>query len=225
MTKPNSFRTAIYSIAVATAMLAASDNLYAQMIGNMRVGTRPGGQNQFPGTTVTPGANAQGAMPPAPGGIIQNNARFLRGNRTRNDFVGSNRTEMSGFVGSGQALGVGRVPTAAETFRLETRASMRGNKALPLQPATGMYYPRLDIGEGLDESNEVDENAEFELPAEIEQRLRKVAGDNIRASIVGRTAIVRGQVESERAAELAISLLNFEPGIDRVRSELRIVAK
>jgi hypothetical protein len=49
-----------------------------------QLGTAPGGQNV--------GGNQEAV------GILSGNERFLRGNRSRNDFVGSNRANQSGFA-------------------------------------------------------------------------------------------------------------------------------
>lgn len=56
---------------------------------------------------------------------------------------------------------------------------------------------------------------------EIAQRVKKIAGENVQVFMAGSTAIVKGTVASRRGfAELAISILSFEPGIDRVDNQL-----
>ena len=152
--------------------------------------------------------------------------RFVRGSRLRNDFVGSNRTDQQGFVGATQAIGVGRVQSAVDTLRIPKDRT--GNRPVPLQPASGMYYPRLEFDEGfsLNSPEQVEANSGQELPMQaIQNRITRLAGTDIGLEMVGRLAIVRGQVDSQRQADLLVSLLRFEPGVDEIRNELTIVNK
>ncbi len=152
--------------------------------------------------------------------------RFVRGSRARNDFVGSNRTDQQGFVGATQAIGVGRVQSAVDTLRIPKDRT--GNRPVPLQPASGMYYPRLEFDEGfsVNSPEQVEANSGQELPLQaIQNRITRLAGTNIGLEMVGRLAIVRGQVDSQRQADLLVSLLRFEPGVDEIRNELTIVNK
>jgi hypothetical protein len=59
----------------------------------------------------------------------------------------------------------------------------------------------------------------------IQNRITRLAGTDIGLEMVGRLAIVRGQVDSQRQADLLVSLLRFEPGVDEIRNELTIVNK
>ena len=146
------------SLLIAAVNVAVQHEIAsAQLIGNRAVGAplSSPSQQRAPGV---PSAPTQGAVQTNAGGIGQasnaigslgnrmqiDNTRFVRGNRSRQDFVGSNRTDLSGFVGAGQALGVGRVTSATESLRIET-SKAKINQPLPPQPAKGMYYPRLEI--------------------------------------------------------------------------------
>ena len=111
------------ALVAAVIVLVQHDIASAQLIGNRAVGAPLSSlsQQRVPGV---PTAASQGAGQANAAGIGQasnaigslgnrmqiDNTRFVRGNRSRQDFVGSNRTDLSGFVGAGQALGVGRVP-------------------------------------------------------------------------------------------------------------------
>ncbi len=226
-------RLFVYSFVFAF-LLIQYEACYAQLIGNRTVGApigtpsarqQPGvGVSNIGGGSAVPGAQGGGiALSPAV------NGRFVRGNRSRNDFVGSNRTDQQGFVGATQAIGVGRVQSAAETLRIARDRT--GNRPVPLQPASGMYYPRLEFDENFfNDTFSVDtaertKDDESEPPLQtIQNRMTRIAGNEISLEMVGRLAIVRGQVDSKRQADLLVSLLRFEPGIDEVRSEV-IVAK
>lgn len=203
----------------------------AQLIGNRSVGAplSSPSQQRVSGVATAP---IQGAGQTNAGGIGQasnaigslgnrlqiDNTRFVRGNRTRQDFVGSNRTDLSGFVGAGQALGVGRVPSATENLRIET-SKAKINRPLPPQPPKGMYYPRLKID--FEKSSSQEESLR-EGPAskEASERVDQFSAGNAKVTMWGSTAILRGTVNSMRESELLAQLLSFEPGIDRVKNEL-----
>ncbi|MCY2984756.1 MAG: hypothetical protein NTY15_14125 [Planctomycetota bacterium] len=214
-----SFRkTLIMILFVAAAYAIILPVASAQMIGNRTLGAPALSlQQQRAGTAPTtnaPGGTTIGAA----SGLQGANARYLRGNRSRQDFVGSNRTDLSGFVGSGQAIGVGRVPTAAETLKLETTKADRINRPLPPQPAKGMYYPRLSLDSDSETSNELPSIGPAS-PAATE-RIVEFSKGRANVSMAGTTAVLRGTVSSSREAELLAQLLSFEPGIDRVKNEL-----
>ncbi len=214
-----------FSAMILTTILTFADRVEAQLIGNRTVGSSIAAPQQRPGVTAGQATSSLPSM--GLGTSIQSaNSRFIRGNRAKQDFVGSNRSNLTGFVGSEQALGVGRVPTAAETFRLESTRSAKGNRPLPPQPAKGMYYPRLEVDFEFPDavSDVADSKIAQEVPvnSDIQARISSVAGPNARVTRSGNTAILRGTVSSRRSAELAQQLLSFEPGIDRVKSELTV---
>ena len=146
------------------------------------------------------------------------NTRFVRGKRSRQDVVGTNRTDLNGFVGAGQALGVGRVPSSVENFRIETTKT-KINRPLPPQPAKGMYYPRLEI-DFETTASKVELLQEGPASIDTSERVAQVSAGNANVTMSGTTAILRGTVSSVRTAELLVQLLIFEPGIDRVMNEL-----
>ena len=154
-------------------------------------------------------------------GTLTGNERFIRGNRSRRDFVGSDRGEQSGFVGIGQAIGVGRVRAATEGLRIEVTDTTRFNRPIPAQPTKGIYYPRLEIGFDIQQSTAISP-AELAVDERLLARVVHVTGDTAQLTLVGRTAILRGTVQSAHDAELAEQLLSFEPGIDHVLNELSI---
>lgn len=125
-----------------------------QMFGQRSMGqpmsrqSRPGsGQLPSLGQGMMPGMG--GAMPGqvggAPQGIVQGQERFLRGNRNPSAFVGSDRRDQQGFVGSEQSIGTGRVATATEGLRVES--SRTRNRPLSAKSTRGMYPPRLVLDE------------------------------------------------------------------------------
>ncbi len=180
-------------------------------------------------------------------GILRGNERFLRSNRTRRSFVGSDRTEQKSFVGSQQAIATGQVRPATEGLRIETTDTRRINRPMAPQPARGMYYPRLELD--LDVPAYVDRdkkdqylNQEPILPCDacgnqasqidvgntakrIQERVRRVAGPNVHISVIDATAVVNGSVDSDRTLDLLTAMLEFEPGIDQIRNEVRVAGQ
>jgi hypothetical protein len=221
---PHIFNTTGLFIALAVAPCVAQ----AQLFGNRNTGTAPGAQMRSPfgnggqlglGTGPTLGSAADELV--APGGVLDGNERFIRGNRSRQDFVGNARSNLSGFVGAGQAIGVGRVPAATDSFRLQTLNSARINQPLPSQPARGMYYPKLELDLGPNTSAATP-RSDASSSLEIQRRVQNVGGENVLVLVAGDTAILKGRVESQRMAELIINVLSFEPGIDRVDNQLTV---
>ena len=211
------------SFLFGASMLSQPELASGQLIGNQTLGApalsltqqRSAGSSTSPNIGPGLASNAIGSL----GNRMQvSGTRFLRGNRSRQDFVGSNRADLTGFVGSGQALGVGRVPSAVENLRIETTKT-KANRPRPLQPSTGMYYPRLEIDF---DSTSTHANFLHEGLAnqELRERITQFSSGNATVTMSGNTAILRGTVNSTRASELLEQILSFEPGIDRVKNEL-----
>lgn len=239
-------RILIVGSAIFAAGLYPSAEAKGQLIGNRKVGSAPGGiQQSTPGGRLgsspssfrTPtgggtgfpqpnpgqsgaGANNSGAN--NPGGLARQDSRFVRGNRQRDDFVGSNRTELKGFVGATQAIGVGTAPIAANNVRIET-GNLRSNRPLPPLGKSGMYYPKLDLNSIVVEDAEVITNPrQFER---FKERVRERTDSEIEITMESGVAVIRGEVGSKRDSELLEAMIGFEPGVDRVRNELTVRGK
>ena len=212
-----------------TALLVQHELASGQLIGNRTLGAPATSLSQQRGTSAITSATSSpsvGIGLASAGGIGQaanaigslgnrlqvDSTRFVRGNRSRQDFVGSNRSDLTGFVGSGQAIGIGRVPSAVENLRIETTTT-KINRPLPPQPTKGMYYPRLELDF---------ETMPRQVSPDVSDRVAQFSGGNARVTMTGSTAILRGQVDTIRTSELLVQLLSFEPGIDRVKNELLV---
>lgn len=193
---------------------------HAQLFGPARPTGRPLQMRQRPGP-VAPDAVEDA-------GTLQGNERFLRENRSRSDFVGGSRQETSGFVGSTQALGVGRVPAATETLTQSVDRSAVINRSLPPLPRNAMYRPRLVVAFP---TAELDTQARTQ---DLNERLHRWVSPNatneiivpseptVSVSLEDRRAILRGTVESEELSRKLETLLSFEPGIDEIENQLQI---
>jgi hypothetical protein len=196
------------------SVLGVQSEVMGQLIGNRTIGAAIGSSQP----------RAQAGNPNAGNSLSPSiNGRFIRGNRSRNDFVGSNRTDQQGFIGSTQAIGVGRVQSSVDGLRVPNQRSV--NRPLPAQPATGLYYPKLDLDFGIAEetSDGLGETTRAETVfTEAQERISKIAGAKINVVRVGGLAIVRGTVQSKKTEDLIVMLLGFEPGIDQIKNELHI---
>jgi hypothetical protein len=230
---------AIFISAVSMLLLGQQSEVQAQLFGNQTIGSSAaqlrspfGNANASQNARRTPTLGAATGQLGQPGqqgqaggvgaGLLDGNERFVRGNRSRQDFVGTGRNDLTGFVGAGQALGVGRVPAASDSFRLEAIAAAKVNKPLPKQPAKGMYYPRLVLD--LD-SESVEANARTGVVAaspDVQRRVKSAGGKDVQVFVDGSTAILKGTVNSRRAAELIVNVLSFEPGIESVDNQITI---
>lgn len=211
-----SIQTFIFSTLLPLVYLCGigfQNEVMGQLIGNRTIGAAIGSSQ--PRTQAGNPNSGNGLSPSL-------NGRFIRGNRSRNDFVGSNRTDQQGFVGSTQAIGVGRVQSSVDGLRVPNQRSI--NRPLPAQPSTGLYYPKLDLDfdTAEDSSKGADEITRAETVfLEAQERVSKIVGAKINVVRVGSLAIVRGTVQNKKMEDLVMMLLGFEPGVDQVKNELR----
>lgn len=208
-------------LAIATAVLGLA---VAEPVAAQRPPQRGLGQplQVQPGPSQSSGGNATlGA------------ARFVRGNRSRRDFVGTSRSDLAGFVGSQQSLGVGRVAPSVSgggTATADAAVGARGtasnaragarNPRIPPLAKNAMYYPRLEL------DAEVVSQVAVELEAtaarQLSERLSELAGSEVIARVEGRTAILTGSVSSKSEADRLAVIAGFQPGVDQVRTELTV---
>ncbi|MBC8350537.1 MAG: BON domain-containing protein [Planctomycetes bacterium] len=153
-------------------------------------------------------------------GQLQGGERFLRGNRGRAEFVGSDQREQQGFVGSEQARTTGAVGSSVAGLRQRTDRSSQINRPLALSKANEMYPPQLQLGFSLPE-RELTELGTH-LAEELQGSSRFSAQCRFEVSVAGRTAILRGEVTSVRERDLAELVARIEPGISSVRNELLV---
>lgn len=203
------------------------------------------GQRSFGGTLRPQPKPGQAAAAAAAGatGEIQGSERFLRDNRSRRDFVGSDRREQAGFVGSQQALGTGRVVAATESLQAEADPTARVNPPLPALPAKAMYYPRLRLdsnsfaspGSAIRQSRLQSVNSNIDAmegvialpPADkyritLEQRVDAFSNGSVQLRRSGETAILSGTLASTEEAERLMILLSFEPGIYKIENQTTV---
>jgi len=150
--------------------------------------------------------------------LLRGNERFLRGNRRPGEFVGSEKKDRREFVGSQQAGTTPQVGPVVPRVPVDRNPNVNTTPASSVNRKSGAYEPRLVVG--------------FDVPAlaagrvneELSRRLRLTPGleptNRIEVSVEGRTAMLRGEVASERDRSLVERLILFEPGISAVRNDL-----
>lgn len=155
----------------------------------------------------------QGAMQ---AGALQGNERFLRGQRRASDFVGTDRSEARAFVGVQQAGQPQTVPTAVEGLRERRSAGSVNPPRPPVAP--NQMYERLAVDFNV--TPRADSVTATDLSRRLTRSMVRGDGTTIEVSVVGRKAILRGEVASERLRDLARLVTLFEPGISEVQNDL-----
>jgi hypothetical protein len=205
-----------YKIAllIAAGWLALGSETSAQLFGSRPLGT-PVSRRDPPSAAPLTAENDAALK----------GARFLRQNRSLQDFVGvdaqGNAQHFVGVLGGSQSAVIqsavgdlrSRLGVAATNRQLQAGAATPNTK-------TAMNPPRLEV------SFAYSAPPAAKLPSVLQQRLAGCpefhSTGPIEVLLEGRTAIVRGTVASARDQSLAQHLLLFEPGISTVRNELRV---
>jgi hypothetical protein len=175
----------------------------------------------FDGRTTRGSAGRRSASSRAAAGTVINQ-RFVRGNRSSRDFVGTDTTDRDGFVGAQQADTSGSVQTAQTGLQPEKAPDATVNQSAAAPTTLGMYNPRLQVDFAVRPSPA--KAMGYELSRRTERALWDRLATRIEVTVDGRTATLRGAVLSERDRTLAETLLTFEPGISEVRNELLVQA-
>ncbi len=187
-----------------------SDEAAAQLFGSRPLGNPLIRQNAPGGGEFGSGA-----------GMVQGNERFLRGNRAASDFVGTANREEIGFVGQVNAanLDPSQVPTTLGVTRRQNRAPQINRPVRRHRPNT-LHEPPLELA--FQPEPEALQRLAATAAEKITQSLGERFGNRIEVSVEGRTAILRGEVDTAESSRLAALMAGFEPGISDVRNELQV---
>ncbi len=177
----------------------------------------PQAQQGLAGSSISAGGSQSGTGSGL--GQLHGNERFLRGNRQRGEFVGSDLRNRRHFIGSQQGRAAGYVRPATSGTRFSTAGSAGFNaRAGSSRRASELYSPSLEI------AFDVAPPAARELSSDLTRRLKATPGihpaSRIEVWVEGRTAILRGEIASERDRMLAEQIVLFEPGISAVQNDL-----
>ncbi len=195
-----------FTLTILLAVLLGHSEAEAQLFGQRNLGRSSISRRTGPGSAAD--------------GQLSGNERFLRGNRSRRAFVGSDAAEARSFVGSEQSTVTGQVRSATSGMRPPPDRSSTINRPLPSQPANARYYPRLKVefAKGAESGRYAASAVQQEL--ETSDALSRLG--QIEVSVANQTATLRGEVASESDRKLAALIASFEPGIDRVQNELAV---
>ncbi|GMQ80261.1 MAG: hypothetical protein BMS9Abin04_222 [Planctomycetia bacterium] len=153
-------------------------------------------------------------------GTLTGNERYLRGNRRRLDFIGTDTRDRLGFVGVQQTTRARTVTPPLTGFKPRKSTNVNRTVRRSPGPKTKIYRPRLQVGFAFTPT------ASTALEATLVQQLERSRVVEplgpIEVLMEGRTAILRGVVASERGAEIAGIFALLEPGVSEVRNELRV---
>lgn len=184
----------------------------AQMFGSRQLGVllSPG---------QTPGSIANRADPAVnnPGGTITGAERFVRGARQATDFVGTDVGDRRSFVGRIQS----RMRRSQPLPPLQPKPETNVNQPAPQnESGTNFYPPRLTLGPGMPEMPLMAVQSALERHLERSERIQWTGPWEV--SMIGRTAVLQGDVASEQDRALAEALAQFEPGVSEVQNDLRV---
>jgi len=194
-------------LALAVFLLLDSPATEAQMFGQPREVGRPLSRRPQPAA-----AEAVGTVTGA--------ERFLRNNRDRASFVGADKTEGQGFVGNQQARTAGSIVSSTAGIRPPPNRSRQINRLLRIPAAGQMQLPKLTLSIDNTVSDQL-VRSEHSVIARVRQAVLLATESEILVSVEGRTAILRGVVDSDEERRLAETMVSFEPGISNVQNLLQ----
>ena len=203
----------------------------AQMFGARSLGSALS-RNSGPGDSFAPSSSsgAQGtdfaqfgqggtlnASAGSGAGQLSGNERFLRGNRRGGSFVGTDARDRRRFVGTLQNNASAAIRSATTGVHEPTTPNV--NQAAATAAARSRPYdPRLSVN--FDFNVPPPDSRAQSLTLQLHQSPAIHRHGPIEVSVKGQTAILRGEVASERDRVLAGLLVGLEPGIWRVQNEL-----
>lgn len=220
----------VANVFVASAVLAGN-YCQAQMFGARTFGqslqpqTNPGGGSlggPVPAPGIAPGQPGAGQ----PGGTappsVNSSSRFLRQNRTTNDFVGKDANNPTRQVGTTQIIdNLGTQPAAMEVFERRVPETVL-NPPRTATTRSRMYEPKLVVGfrpvprptDAVSASLNVQKTRLTQLDPNLQLTM----------TVEGSTVRLEGQVSSEEARALIEQVMLFEPGISAVQNDLKVLS-
>lgn len=202
----------------ASAVEEASAQLFGERTlgGNVRAPRARGQNGRSQGNQQAGENESQTAL----GTTLNIDERFIRGQRDPNDFVGAGGSE-GGFVGRQELDNEGAIRSAVDGLpqqMLNRRINQPPPAPRPTRPLP--YEPRLQIAFDYDGPDN------RSLSQALTRRLQRSDGirslGDITVTLNGRTAILQGEVASERDRSVAEQLVRLEPGVSQVQNQLLV---
>lgn len=204
-------RTACLALII---VLLASGPSWGQMFGTRM---RQGVTNSAAGSAA---GSAGGSAASSPGSLLDSGGRPMRPGRRPGEFVGTDKRDRRDFIGARRAAASLGIVSPMAVGPIERSPAVNTTPASSVNRQTGAYEPRVAVG------FDVPGTPGVRLSEELTRRLRSAKtldpSNRIEVSTEGRTAVLRGEVASERDRALIELLIQFEPGISDVRNELKV---
>ncbi len=217
-----------WTIGALFAIILAPCEVRGQLFGQRDLGRplsrRPSLSTQTTNRNSTSAANRRSSSGDALGlglgnmGImVDESARYVRGNRAVTDFVGRDAQDVNSFVGSQQSSGEAEIHSAIDTLDVDVGADASATTAPPVPASVPMYPPRLKVG--FDYRPRPKAEVSSQLALRLESSLRNDSS-RIEVLVEGDATILRGVVATEQDRRLAELLVRFEPEVARVENQL-----
>lgn len=154
-------------------------------------------------------------------GQVQGNERFVRGRRGRQNFIGADQNDLSGFVGNELGRTSGRIASPTGGMKKMVDKSNQINRLYPAIKESEIYPPVIVLPKALMQNAKSSLRVQ-EWTGSLTKELRRKVNDSLSVSVAGRSATLRGEVASANDRSLAELLIRFEPGIDEVQNEIAV---
>ena len=154
------------------------------------------------------------------GEMVDENARFVRGNREAADFVGSDLGDVQDFVGMQQTGIEADIRSAIDELVIEETPDVNIGAQPVIPPRMLLNAPRMQVG--FDFTPRPAGIVSSQLTRRVGSKLSSNGSNRIEVWVEDGVAILRGEVVSERDRKLAGILVGFEPGVARVQNEIQL---
>lgn len=207
---------------------------YGQLFGNRNLGQplarRPSVSRSASSRTPSSGGS-RGAASPASRlfdentfenvGALDENARYLRGNRDITDFVGAATGDEQRFVGAQTAgAAIEEIRSAVDDLEIETGTDVNATVESAVPPGSQLNPPRLQLG--FSPATRLHAQMADKLTERLRKSLKLGEESSIKISVEGDKVVLEGQVPSARQCRLAELLVRFEPGVYNLDNRLQV---
>ncbi len=182
----------------------------------------PTGSSQSSRSRTTLASGAERPTFESVGEMVDENARYVRGNRDAADFVGSDLGDVQDFVGMQQTGVEAELRSAIDELIIEETPDVNLLTQPVIPPRMLLNPPRMQVG--FDFTPRPADIVSSQLTRRVGSKLSSDASNRIEVWVEDGVAILRGEVVSERDRKLAGILVGFEPGVARVRNEIRLAS-
>lgn len=196
----------VWVLSITASLTVLSDgSASAQMFGNRSLGNSLGPR-------PSPGIQAEST------GTISGSERYIRGNRQRGNFIGTDTRDPRRFIGVTEGSTTGTVPPTTVGLRVPPPITSSVNQPRQPRNRAELYDPKLEVGfEIIPRDTQL---VQQEIARHLQEDSARDRFGQIEVSLEGETATMRGTVASANDRSVAEALVLFEPGVRTVKNEL-----